>query len=108
MKRLMTLIAALLLVAAGYGAAVWRQAARTSIPVAAAPAAPPPPPADSVRFDVGASQLASIRVEPVVVGRVPLSEPLSARLAYDENRTARVAAPIAGRVTALKSSPVTA
>jgi cobalt-zinc-cadmium efflux system membrane fusion protein len=104
MKRLMTLIAALLLVAAGYGAAVWRQAARTSDPVAAAPAAPPPP-ADSVRFDVGASQLASIRVEPVVVGRVPLSEPLSARLAYDENRTARVAAPIAGRVTALRVQP---
>lgn len=105
MNRLLSWIVALALLGLGYGAAVLRQR------VSGAPAVPPAaeareaPPADSVRFDIGASQLASIRVEPVGEGRVPLSEPLNARLAYNENFTARVAAPIAGRVTSLKVQP---
>jgi cobalt-zinc-cadmium efflux system membrane fusion protein len=57
--------------------------------------------ADTVHFDPGAAQLASIRVEAATMAPVPLGEPLHARLAYNENLTARVHTPIAGRITGL-------
>jgi len=60
---------------------------------------------DTVHFDPGAAQLASIRVEPASLAPVPLGEPLHARLAYDENRTVRLGVPIAGRVTQLSRQP---
>jgi cobalt-zinc-cadmium efflux system membrane fusion protein len=57
---------------------------------------------DTVHFDTGAAQLASIRVEEARLATVPLAEPLNARLAYDENRTARLSVPISGRVLAIR------
>jgi cobalt-zinc-cadmium efflux system membrane fusion protein len=104
MKTPVAVVAAVVLVALGYAAATWRQSLDTPAPAAPAPAADAPP-ADTVRFDVGAAQLTSIRVEPAMEAPVPLAEPLNARLAYNENATARVASPIAGRVTALRLQP---
>lgn len=62
-------------------------------------AAPAPPAQPGVlRFAAGAPQLAYIRTEPAVLVPEPVLEPLNARVAYDENHTARVSSPIAGRV----------
>jgi cobalt-zinc-cadmium efflux system membrane fusion protein len=105
---------ALLLVALGYGLsfvvpAPSRAPARSVAPDAAASrpgtvasGGADPVAADTVHFDPGAAQLASIRVEVAALAPVPLGEPLHARLAYDENRTVRLGVPIAGRVAALR------
>lgn len=131
MKPIPAILGALVLLALGYGAAVLTRpapapgassgpapAAQTGKPAAApgasttlaAPGGAPTTNAeatapDTVRFDLGAAQLSSIKVEIAAEAPVPLAEPLNARLAYDENVTARVAAPIAGRVTQLKLQP---
>lgn len=54
--------------------------------------------ADTLRFDADAPQLAFLRIEPAQAFPEPLAEPLNARIAYDDNRTARVFSPVAGRV----------
>lgn len=58
-----------------------------------------------LRFPVGSPQLNFIKVEPVVLLPEPLLDPLSARIAYDEDHTARVSSPIAGRVTRILVQP---
>jgi cobalt-zinc-cadmium efflux system membrane fusion protein len=68
---------------------------------APAPAAPP----GVLRFAVGAPQLAYIRSEPAVLVPEPVLEPLNARVAYDENHTARISSPIAGRVVKIAVLP---
>lgn len=107
-------VAAVLLVALGYGLSLVvpvpsREPARpaTADPAASRPGTvasggADPVTADTVHFDPGAAQLASIRVEVAALAPVPLGEPLHARLAYDENRTVRLGVPIAGRVTELR------
>lgn len=66
----------------------------------------PPPPAapaatagDTLRFPPGAAQLAYLKVEPVTTSAEPLIEALPGRVAYDENRTARIKSPLPGRVS---------
>jgi cobalt-zinc-cadmium efflux system membrane fusion protein len=53
---------------------------------------------DTLHFDAHAPQLSFIRINQVEAYPEPLVEPLNARIAYDDNRTARVFSPIAGRV----------
>jgi len=53
---------------------------------------------NTLRFPEGAPQLAYLRIEPVASYAVPLLEPLNGRIAYDENRTARIFSPTGGRV----------
>ena len=66
------------------------------IPVGAgAPAEP-----GVVRFAVGAPQLSSLKVVAVAEVPMPVAEPSNGRISYDENVTARISSPIAGRVTA--------
>lgn len=66
------------------------------IPVrAGAPAEP-----GVVRFAVGAPQLSSLKVVAVAEVPMPVAEPSNGRISYDENVTARISSPIAGRVTA--------
>jgi len=55
-----------------------------------------------LRYDPGA-QLSAIKVKPVEIFPVPLTEPLNGRVAFNENFTARVSSPIAGRVVALRA-----
>lgn len=51
-----------------------------------------------LRYPAGAPQLAYLRVEQAEASPVPSLEPLHGRIAYDDNVTARVSSPIAGRV----------
>src|SRR5262249_32158305 len=50
-------------------------------------------------------ELAYIQLSAVAALPEPLLEPLNARVAYDENYTARVSAPVAGRVVRIGASP---
>ncbi|MBA5690766.1 efflux RND transporter periplasmic adaptor subunit, partial [Rugamonas apoptosis] len=52
-----------------------------------------------------APQWSSLKVSALAAGALPVAEPVNGRLTYDENRTARVSSPIAGRVTALRAEP---
>ena len=50
-------------------------------------------------------ELAYIQLSAVAALPEPLLEPLNARVAYDENYTARVSSPVAGRVVRIGASP---
>ena len=56
-----------------------------------------------LRYPAGAPQLSALKVAEVSELPVPLAEPLNGRIAYNEDFTARVSSPIAGRVVALKA-----
>lgn len=113
-RRLAQGAVALLLVALGYGLSLIvppapRNAAGPTLavpsphrPGTVASGGADPVTADTVHFDAGAAQLASIRVEVAAQAPVPLGEPLHARLAYDEHRTVRLGVPIAGRVSQVR------
>ena len=70
-----------------------------------------PPPAAAprepgiLRYAPGAPQLAALKIEAAQEHPVPLAEPLNGRIAYNENFTARVSSPIAGRIVSLKLQP---
>jgi cobalt-zinc-cadmium efflux system membrane fusion protein len=53
---------------------------------------------DTIRFAQDAPQLAFLQIQPVGNYPEPMVDSLNARLAYDDNRTARVYSPIGGRV----------
>jgi cobalt-zinc-cadmium efflux system membrane fusion protein len=57
--------------------------------------------ADTLRFATDAPQLLFLNIQPVEVYPEPLVEALNARISYDDNHTARVFTPLAGRVTAI-------
>lgn len=107
MKRTFVLKAgALLLALAALGVGIARYAAPTgekgAVP-AAAPAAASAASGDglSLRFAEGAPQLAYLRIEATAAYPVPLPEALNGRLTYDDNVTARVFSPVAGRILSL-------
>ena len=64
-----------------------------------------PPPPDVIHYAVGAPQLAMVQSQVIAASPVPLTDALSARLAYNEDVTARVAVAVAGRITAVKAAP---
>lgn len=74
------------------------------------PAARPQPTAPSesngttLRFPAGAPQLAFLRTSDAILDAEPLLEALPGRIAYDEDRTARLGAPMAGRVTRIAAT----
>ncbi|MBS4098475.1 MAG: efflux RND transporter periplasmic adaptor subunit [Sulfuricella sp.] len=53
----------------------------------------------ALHFPAGAPQLNFLRVETVNEVAEPATDPLNGRITYDENHTARVITPLAGRVT---------
>lgn len=55
-----------------------------------------------LRFEPGAPQLSYLKVQAAEDFPEPLIEALTGRITYDENRTARVSAPIAGRVARIE------
>ena len=58
-----------------------------------------------LRYPQGAPQLSFIEVKAVEAMPEPLLDPLNARVAYDENHTARVSSPIAGRAVRIEAQP---
>ncbi|HET7832634.1 MAG TPA: efflux RND transporter periplasmic adaptor subunit [Gallionella sp.] len=95
-------ILGILLLAGGVGYRLWSsQAAK---PMAAASTTVPEQPAatrpaaDTVRFAPNAPQLTFLQIKPVEAFPEPLEDSLNARIVYDDNHTARVFSPIAGRV----------
>ena len=110
MKKLtwIAVLAALLAGAAAWFVLSHRAAdAGPTTPAAATPAttAGKTPPPDVLRYADGAPQLAMLQSQVLTASPVPLSDALSARLAYDEDVTARVAVGVAGRITAIKVAP---
>ncbi|HEX2831096.1 MAG TPA: efflux RND transporter periplasmic adaptor subunit [Burkholderiales bacterium] len=63
------------------------------------------PDSRTARFAADSPQLQFIKTEQVVALPEPLLDPLNGRVAYDENYTARVTSPIAGRVTRIEVQP---
>ena len=57
---------------------------------------------DVLRYAAGSPELSSVSTKAAEFVPLPLAEPLNARITYNENVTARVSSPIAGRVTALR------
>ncbi len=67
-----------------------------------APAAPAALNGTMLRFEAGAPQLSYLKIQMAEAFPEPLVEALAGRIAYDDNRTARVSAPLAGRVTRIE------
>jgi cobalt-zinc-cadmium efflux system membrane fusion protein len=57
----------------------------------------PAQPANQIVLTSGSPQLNSLKIEPVTEIPVPVTEPLNGKIVFDENRTARVYSPVAGR-----------
>jgi cobalt-zinc-cadmium efflux system membrane fusion protein len=60
---------------------------------------------DAVRFPADAPQLTLISSTAIPASPIPITEPLSARIVYDDDVTARVAVGFSGRIVALKAAP---
>lgn len=59
--------------------------------------------ANEIVLTAGSPQLTSLRVEPVKEIPVPVTEPLNGKIVFDENRTARIFSPVAGRALSIKA-----
>jgi cobalt-zinc-cadmium efflux system membrane fusion protein len=84
-------------------------AAAASPSSATSPSAGPsalPASAGVLQFKPDAPQLSSLKTQAVTATAMPLSaDPLSARVTYDEDATARLSAPVAGRIVRLAAAP---
>lgn len=100
-RRLAPLMLALLL---GTGGLVAWRAEHAAAPASPAKAAPKAH-ANRVILPQDASQLAFLKLEAASVAPMPASDPMNASLALAEDRTARIFAPVAGRILALKAAP---
>ncbi len=105
MRKTLQTIATLALIGAVAAGAIFA----TRLHAANQPAADPVPARLAepgvLRFDAGAPQLSALRIETAVAMPLPMAEALNGRLALDENRTARISSPIAGRVLKLVAEP---
>ncbi len=97
-KKLVVLLAALALAVAG-GYWGWKKySAPATVGAEADAATALRVSSDTLRFAADAPQLLFLQIQPVVAFPEPLVEPLNARISYDDNHTARVFSPLAGRV----------
>lgn len=62
------------------------------------------PEVGAVRFAEGAPQLSMIQAQVIESTPVPIADPMNARVAYDEDLTARVSVSFSGRITALRAA----
>ncbi len=60
-------------------------------------------PADELHYAAGAPQLSAIHSEVLPQLPVPLADPLNAKVTYNEELTARISAPVSGRVLSIKA-----
>ena len=63
-----------------------------------------PKPANQLRFPEGAPQLAALRIEAVGEAPLPIAEALNGKISYDEDVTARISSPVAGRIVGLRAA----
>ena len=96
-----TIIIAALIVTASAGA--YYQFYSHETEQIAKPATLPTTPADELHYAVGAPQLSAIHSEALPQLPVPLADPLNAKISYNEDVTARISAPISGRVLSIKA-----
>lgn len=96
-KNTLLLLAALVM-AAGGGYWGWKMFHITAGKEVTAEKAAPRTAPDIVRFEANAPQLTFLQIKPVEAFPEPLVESLNARIAYNDNHTARVFSPVAGRV----------
>ena len=59
----------------------------------------------AIRYAPGAAQLSMVQSQPIPMTAVPIADQLSARIAYDEEVTARIGVSFSGRIIALKAAP---
>lgn len=59
---------------------------------------------NQLAFPEGSPQLAAVKAEPAVEAPLPIAEPLNGRVAYDEDATARITSPVAGRIVRLPAA----
>ncbi|WP_295457138.1 efflux RND transporter periplasmic adaptor subunit [uncultured Thiodictyon sp.] len=102
------LLALLVVTLAGLGYMGWKkfssvEASATAIAAGSAPTQHPAP--DTLRFPADAPQLTFLQIMPVEARPEPLVEPLNARIIYNDNVTARIFSPLAGRVTKISVEP---
>ena len=88
---------------AAIAAVVFLKPAHSVVQAVEAKVAPQPP--GQITFAANAAQLSSLKVVAVTAIPLPVSDLVSARVTYDEGLTARISAPIAGRVIALHAEP---
>lgn len=94
-KNLLLAVIAVILLGGGYWA--WQQShSASSADEAAKPATHKA--SDTLHFEANAPQLTFLQIKPVESFPEPLVEALNARIAYDDNHTARVYSPVTGRV----------
>ena len=108
MKKSAWITIAVLVLAGAGGLALWQQqreggaepeqARKEQVPAAS-------PAHDRVRYPEGAAQLTMIQSRAIPASPIPTTDPLSARIAYDENVTARIGAGFSGRIVAVKAAP---
>lgn len=97
-QRILWLGAALAVLGGAYLA--WRPQPSVAATVGAAAVTHAVAP-DELQYQLGAPQLAMLHSVSVEELPVPLAQPLEARVAYDEDLTARMSVPVSGRVTSL-------
>jgi cobalt-zinc-cadmium efflux system membrane fusion protein len=93
---LITCVSVLMLAGAGHWGYVKFRG--TELPQEPAPQVANQTAPDTLHYSADAPQLAFLQIKPVEALPEPLTEALNARIAYDDNHTARVFSPIAGRV----------
>jgi len=59
--------------------------------------------ANEIVLTAGSPQLTSLKVEAVSEIPVPVTEPLNGKIVFDENRTARIFSPVAGRALTIRA-----
>lgn len=104
LKRRPMLVGIVLVSVSALGAVlVFAQASPPAAATAAANAPRQDP--DVLRFAPGAEQLTSIAAERVEVSPLPLSDALSARVAYDDDATAKIGVGVSGRILSIAVAP---
>lgn len=93
----------MLMVAAYYAGSTRTGSTPAAAEVALVPATAKTP--NVLKFDAGAPQLAALRIAAVEEAPLPVAEPLNGRIAYNEDATARISSPVAGRITSLRAVP---
>ena len=105
-KRMKTVLAVAVAAAMAFGAVSlnhYLQAANQPVVAEPEQTANPVYQNGMLQYPANAPQLSTLRTEAANALPLPVSEPLNGRLALDENRTARVSSPIAGRVLTVRA-----